>query len=112
MLVKTYFFTEMKLQNMYRHFGHPHVCKIENVFKQETVKRTLEKTVKILKEINENCHEYRRFVLKPKSFKFTRRDNYILLNRAINCDILTISKVPVMHVVDEFTWFQTSHKAR
>lgn len=62
----------------------------------------------MLLQLQQHCHYRQKFGAKPQHFKFTLRDDSIAFNHNIYCDILTIEKVQVLHVVDEATRFKAA----
>lgn len=108
--IQACYYTEQDLRNMHIHFGHPSVSKLRNVLKRASGQHKKKSTHRFLEKIQQHCDYCQHFGVKPERLKFTLLDDVVSFNDTIYCDILTIEKLPVLHVGDEAKRFQAAHR--
>lgn len=99
--------TEIELRRLHRRFGHPSTEKLLNILHRAEIADIGPNTRKILSNIERTCGPCQTYAQRPRRFKFTLRDDKEF-NHTIYADIFYIDKKPILHVVDEATYFQSA----
>lgn len=99
--------TSVELRRLHRRFGHPSTYKLINLLERSEIQHLGPETRKILKGIKRTCDPCQSYAQKPRRFKFTLRDDKDF-NHTIYADIFYIEVKPVLHIVDEATYFQAT----
>lgn len=64
----------------------------------------------MLRKIQKHCEYCQRFGAKQQRFKFPLREESISFNHSIYCEILTLEREHVLHIVDEGIRFQQAQR--
>ncbi len=100
-------FTEAELRRLHRRFGHPHNEKLYNLLRRARLASVTEDTRRMLDDIVKHCEACQVYVVKPRRFKFTLRDDKDF-NHSIYIDVFFIDKTPILQVFDEATRYQAA----
>jgi hypothetical protein len=106
------YLTEPELRRLHRRFGHPSVDRLYKVLersghldKDPDLLGQPEVSRKLLERLTKYCHFCQKHSRSPGRFKFTLRDD-VQFNHNVIVDIMYITGMPLLYVVDEATRFQ------
>ncbi|KAI9034737.1 GAG-pre-integrase domain-containing protein, partial [Aspergillus affinis] len=96
------FLTDVELRRLHRRFGHPSVDRLQTLLRSAGH----EPNTAALEHLTKFCHYCQKFGKSPGRFRFNLKDE-AHFNFNIIVDIMYIDNMPLLHVVDEATRFQS-----
>lgn len=99
--------TEIELRRLHRRFGHPTTDKLMKLLERSGLEQIDSDTRCTLSNIERTCERCQRYAQKPRRFKFTLREDKDF-NHTVYADVFYIEGKPILHVVDEVTYFQSA----
>lgn len=101
------FLTTVELRRLLRRFGHPSTETLMNILNRAGIEDIGPNTRRTLADIQRTCVPCQTYAQKPRRFKFTLQDDKDF-NHTVYADIFYINSKPILHVVDEATYFQST----
>ncbi len=100
-------YTRSELQKMHLHFFHPSASKLFNLVMKAKPENCTNETKALLKEISESCEVCQRFSPRQSSFQVSL-PNKVTFNYEVALDLMKITGIAILHVVDTQTNFSAA----